>query len=168
MRKQEDQPEGGAARPACGGGPRQYLCLRGTVSRAFVAATAGRDAVYKEGRADRSRQAIGRRHSRGAQPGHQGWRLIAAGPPPDLGRTRLFPAFVSSLRSRRQEMPDRGLRRDRSAGHAERALYLLVSEVPEVRFGGSHSGARGARATMCNCTSENLVIPGLVLRTIPE
>jgi hypothetical protein len=24
------------------------------------------------------------------------------------------------------------------------------------------------RTTMCNCTSENLEIPGLVLRTIPE
>jgi len=31
-----------------------------------------------------------------------------------------------------------------------------------------HSGAREARTTMCNCTSENLEIPGLVLRTIPE
>jgi hypothetical protein len=32
-----------------------------------------------------------------------------------------------------------------------------------------HSGAmREHRTTMCNCTSENLEIPGLVLRTSPE
>jgi hypothetical protein len=28
--------------------------------------------------------------------------------------------------------------------------------------------AQSERATMCNCTSENLEISGLVLRTIPE
>ena len=31
--QQEDQPEGRAARPARGRGPRQHLCLRGAVSR---------------------------------------------------------------------------------------------------------------------------------------
>jgi hypothetical protein len=31
-----------------------------------------------------------------------------------------------------------------------------------------HSGAREAQTPMCNCTSGNLEIPGLVLRTIPE
>jgi hypothetical protein len=32
----------------------------------------------------------------------------------------------------------------------------------------SFPGDAKHRATMCNCTSENLEIPGLVLRTIPE
>jgi hypothetical protein len=32
----------------------------------------------------------------------------------------------------------------------------------------SFRGASKMRTTMCNCTSENLEIPGLVLRTIPE
>jgi hypothetical protein len=32
----------------------------------------------------------------------------------------------------------------------------------------SFRGDAKHRATMCNCTSENLEIPGLVLRTIPE
>ena len=34
---------------------------------------------------------------RGAQPGHQGRRFVAARSSPDLGRTRLFPAFVPGL-----------------------------------------------------------------------
>jgi hypothetical protein len=35
--------------------------------------------------------------------------------------------------------------------------------------GSCHSGARRRREPqMCNCTSGNLEIPGLVLRTIPE
>jgi formamidopyrimidine-DNA glycosylase len=49
MRQQEDQPEGGAARPARGGGARQYLCLRGAVSFASVAAKIGRDAGGQKG-----------------------------------------------------------------------------------------------------------------------
>ena len=35
--------EGGAARPACGRGPRQHLCLRGVVSLASVAEAVGVD-----------------------------------------------------------------------------------------------------------------------------
>ena len=42
--QQEDQPEGRAARPARGRGARQYLCLRGAVPLASVAAAAGGDA----------------------------------------------------------------------------------------------------------------------------
>src|SRR6516164_7162999 len=34
-------------------------------------------------------------------------------------------------------------------------------------FGNGHSGARKARTTMCNCTSENLEIPGLRLAAHP-
>jgi hypothetical protein len=45
-------------------------------------------------------------------------------------------------------MPDRGLRRDRSAVHPERALHLLVSEVPEVMQARSSSGA-GLREASC-------------------
>ena len=62
-----------------------------------VAAKAGRDARDQKGRAHRSCAAAGRRHPRGAQPGDQGRRLVAARPSPDLGRTRLFPAFVPGL-----------------------------------------------------------------------
>ena len=42
--QQEDQPEGRAARPARGRGSRQYLCLRGAVPVASVAAPIGGDA----------------------------------------------------------------------------------------------------------------------------
>ena len=73
-------------------------------------------------------------NSRGAEPGDQGRRLVAARSSPDLRRTRLFPAFVSGLRPRRREMPDRRLQRHRQALYPERALDLLVPEVPEVRF----------------------------------
>ena len=72
------------------------------------------------------------RHSRRAQPGHRGRRLVAARSSPDLGRTRLFPAFISGLRPRRRDMPDRQMRRHRQAVHPERAFDLLVPEVPEV------------------------------------
>ena len=48
VRQQEDQPEGRAARPARGRGARQYLCLRGAVSLATVAAAAGGDAGDQE------------------------------------------------------------------------------------------------------------------------
>ena len=47
-----DQPEGRAARPARRRRARQHLCLRGALSRASVAATAGGDAGDKKGRAD--------------------------------------------------------------------------------------------------------------------
>ncbi len=59
------------------------------------------------GRADRSCEASGLSDSCGAQSGHQGRRLVAARSSPDHRRTRLFPAFVSGLRPRRREMPDR-------------------------------------------------------------
>ena len=103
LRRQEDQPEGRPARPARGRGPRQHLCLRGAVSFAAVAAKVGRDAGDQKTRADRSRQAPGQRHSRRAQPGHQGRRLVAARSSPDLGRTRLFPAFISGLPTEKDE-----------------------------------------------------------------
>jgi len=64
--------------------------------------------------------------------GNQGRRLLAARSPPDFRRTRLFPALVSGLRSRRREMPDGRLRRHRPAIYPERAFDLLVPEVPEV------------------------------------
>jgi formamidopyrimidine-DNA glycosylase len=69
----------------------------------------------------------------GAQSGHQGRRLVAAGSSPDLGRTRLLPAFVSGLRPRGRTMPNQRLWRGRSPVHPERPLDLLVSEVPEVK-----------------------------------
>ena len=108
-----------------------YVCealFRAHLSPRRLAATL----ATKKGETDRSRQAAGGGDSRGAQPGHQGRRLVAPGSPPDLGRTRLFPALVSGLRPRRREMPDRGLRRDRAAIHPERALDLLVPEMPEM------------------------------------
>ncbi len=63
LRQQEDQPEGRPARPARGGGTWQHLCLRGALSRASVAAPAGRDAGDQEraSRTDRSRQTPGER-----------------------------------------------------------------------------------------------------------
>ncbi len=41
--RQEDQPEGGVARPARGGRARQHLCLRGAASLASVAEAQGLD-----------------------------------------------------------------------------------------------------------------------------
>ena len=126
-----------------------YVCealFRAHLSPRRLAATL----ADKKGEPDRSRQAAGRGDSRGAQPGHQGRRLVAAGSPPDLGRTRLFPALVSGLRPRRREMPDRGMRRDRAAIHPERTIDLLVPEVPEMKLPtlrrqARHSIARSQR-----------------------
>src|SRR5439155_6886062 len=112
---------------------RQHLCLRGALSRAAFAATAGCDARDKKGRADRSRQTAGHGDPRGAQSGDQRRRLVAAGSPPDQRRTRLFPALVPGLRPRRREVPDQRLWRHRLPLHPERPLDLLVPEVPKVK-----------------------------------
>ena len=132
LRQQEDQPEGGAARPARGRGPRQHLCLRGAVSRASVAATAGRDAGDKEGR-----------------PTDHARRLVTA---IHAVLNQAIKAGGSSLRDHRQtsgelgyfqhsfQVYDREGEKCQTAGcsgivqalHPERALDLLVPEVPEV------------------------------------
>ena len=52
---QADEPQGRAARPACGRRTRQHLCLRSAVPGAIVAATTGRHARDQKGRAHRSR-----------------------------------------------------------------------------------------------------------------
>ena len=49
------------------------------------------------GRADRSRRAAGECDSFGAESGDQGRRFLDQRSSPDLGRTRLFPAFLSGL-----------------------------------------------------------------------
>ncbi len=69
------------------------------------------------------------------EPGDQGRRLVVARSSPDLRRTRLFPAFVSGLRPRGREVPERRLRRHRAAIYPERAFDLLVPEMPEVSCG---------------------------------
>ena len=86
--------EGGAARPARGGGAWQHLCLRGAVSRASVAEASGLDPGRPQGRADRSCEAAGRRHPHGAEPGDQGRRLVAARSSPD----RSASSAISSTR----------------------------------------------------------------------
>ena len=108
-----------------------YVCealYRAHLSPRRLAATL---ATKKAGPTDHAKRLVDR-DSRGAQPGHQGRRLVAARSSPDFRRTRLFPAFVSGLRPRRREMPDRRLRRHRAAVYAERTLDLLVSEMPEI------------------------------------
>ena len=74
-----------------------YVCealYRSHLSPRRLAATL---ADEEERRADRSRRAAGRRDSFGAEPGDQGRRLLDQRSSPDLGRTRLFPAFLSGL-----------------------------------------------------------------------
>ena len=109
-----------------------------------------RRSASRKRRADRSRQAAGRRHTRRAQPGDQGRRLVAARSSPDLGRTRLFPAFVSGLRPRRRKMPDANCGGIVRALHPERPLDLLVPEVPEIDRGyAGHSDATADLAAAC-------------------
>ena len=61
---QEDKPQSGAARPAHRRRARQYLCLRGAVSRAAVAETPGLDHRRPERRAERARRTAGRQPSK--------------------------------------------------------------------------------------------------------
>ena len=73
-----------------------YVCealYRSHLSPRRLAATL----ATKKSRADRSRRAAGRCDSFGAQSGDQGRRLLDQRSSPDLGRTRLFPAFLSGL-----------------------------------------------------------------------
>ena len=74
----------------------------------------------------------GRRHQGRARRGHQGRRLVAARPPPDRRRARLFPAPFPGLRPRRRALPDAGLPRHRQAHRAERPLDVLLPDVPAV------------------------------------
>ena len=114
--QQEDQPEGGAARPARGGGTWQHLCLRGAVSRPSVAAPARRDAGDEEGRAHRSRQTPGGLDPRCAEPGDQGRRLLDAA---TIARPRASSA-ISSIRSRSMTARARNARPPRCGGIVRR------------------------------------------------
>ena len=58
LQRQEDEPEGRAARPERRGGPRQHLRLRGAVSRAALAETHGRDDRHQDRRAERARERL--------------------------------------------------------------------------------------------------------------
>src|SRR3569623_2051888 len=97
--------------------------------------------------ADRSCDKAGRNYSLRAERGDRGGRIVAARPSPDLGRTRLFPAFVSGLRSRGRAMPHARLPRHRETLYSERALDLLVPELSEVGF-RYHADLRRTR-TLC-------------------
>ena len=108
-----------------------YVCealFRSHLSPRRLAATL---ATKKGEPTDHAKRLVTAIHAR-AQSGDQGRRLVAARSSPDLRRTRLFPAFVSGLRPRGREMPDRRLRRNRASVHPERTLDVLVPEVPEI------------------------------------
>ena len=108
-----------------------YVCealYRSHLSPRRIAATL----ATKKARADRSCQAAGECDSRRAERRHQGRRLVAARPSPDLGRTRLFPALVPGLRPRRRDMQDR------------QAAAASSSDSP--RTGARPSGVRNVRS----------------------
>ena len=116
-----------------------------------VAAKIGRDARHQKGRADRSRRAAGRRHPRGAEPGDQGRRLVAARPSPDLAAN----SAISSIRSRSMTAKARNARPRVAAASSG------VSPRTDVR----PSGARNARsdipqAPRCERRNHHAVIPG--------
>jgi hypothetical protein len=48
------------------------------------------------------------------------------------------------------------------------AVPAATVAMATIQSNPSFRGDAKHRTTMCNCTSENLEIPGLVLRTIPE
>ena len=73
-----------------------YVCealFRAHLSPRRLAATL----ATRKGEPTDHAQTSAERDPRGAEPGHQGRRLVAARSPPDLGRARLFPALVSGL-----------------------------------------------------------------------
>ncbi len=55
LRREGDEPEGGAVRPEGGGGARQHLCVRGAAPRAAVAEAGGGDHRDQGGGAERAR-----------------------------------------------------------------------------------------------------------------
>ncbi len=83
-------------------------------------------------RAERSRGAAGRGHSRRAQRRHQGRRLVAARPSSDRRRARHVPAQFPGLRSRRRALRHAGLQGHDPPHRAEWTLDVFLSGVPEM------------------------------------
>ena len=131
--RQEDQPEGGAARSARGRGARQHLCLRGAAPRASVAEAQGLD--------HRDAQPARRTSAR------RGWSTAIRAVLNDA-----IKAGGSSLRDHRQTdgalgmfqhnfrvydregepCPTPRLQRHHQAHRADRTLDVLLPGVPEV------------------------------------
>ena len=117
--QQEDQPEGGAARPARGGGTWQHLCLRGAAI-ARICRRVGWPRRWRRRRpgTDRSRQAAGGVDPRGAEPGDQGRRLLDAA---TIARPRANSA-ISSIRSRSTTARAKNARPPRCGGIVRRFI----------------------------------------------
>ena len=143
LRRQADQREGGAARPAGRGGTWQYLCMRGAQPRADFAAAPGLHAGGRSRPAARARRAAGRRRS---------GRCSTTRSPPAAPRCAITSAptarlAISSTISGSMIARERDARRA-AAGHhpahrADRPLDVLLPGVPEVASGHSRAQAGG-------------------------
>ncbi len=133
LRRQEDQPEGGAARPARRRRARQHLCLRGAASRAAVAQARAprpsrRDRARRNERAERLVDAIKAVLNDAIEAGGSSLR--------DHRRTDgELGYFQHNFRVYDREgepCPTPGCTRHDPAHRADRALDVLLPGVPEV------------------------------------
>jgi len=95
-----------------------------------------------------------------------------------LAPSRTMGAVAASSFETRPTGPRQRVPRTRARWQAPRGPMINSDAAPQSLTGNAASKTRPLRpsfrgdakqrTTMCNCTSENLEIPGLVLRTIPE
>jgi hypothetical protein len=153
VRRRPNVAEGGVARSKTHRRTGQHLCVRGPVSRPPRANSASPHPGGRARRPDPRRGRDRRGDPQCARGSDRGRRLDPPRSPASKWRTRIFPARLQGLRSRRAAVREGALSRDHRQDRAFRALDLLLSGLPEVaarlspsRPLGRHPTASGERA----------------------